>query len=93
MFNYECAKALNATVVALNKCKGFGKITHKLGLKLFYTFVLPVIEFGSEICNYRRELGEIERVQLKVLKMLLGVKQSTATCVIFAETGTCMLGY
>ena len=47
-----------------------------------------MIEYGSEIWNYYgREIFEIGRVQLKFIKMLLGVrvKQSTATCAIRAE--------
>jgi hypothetical protein len=84
---YVSDKARKASFAAMNKCKGMGKISPKIGLKMFDTFVLPVIEYGSEIWSCGREIIEIERVQLKFLKMLLGVKQSTASCAILAETG------
>ena len=87
MSNYVCDSAHNTPFATLNKCNGLGKISSEIGLKLADTFVLPVIEYGSEIWNYGREISKIQRVQFKLLKMLLGVKQSTATCAIPAETG------
>ena len=74
MSNYICDKARKATFAALNKWKGLGKFSPKIGWKLFDTFVQPVIKYGSEIWNYGKEISEIERVQFKFLNMLLGVK-------------------
>ena len=87
MTKYVKDKSRKASFVALKKCSGIGKISTKIGIQLFNSYVQPVLEYGSEIWSKGKEFAVIESVQLGFLKMLLGVKGSTASCAIYAETG------
>jgi hypothetical protein len=87
MTKYTSDKALKACFVAVKKCSSLGKVTPKIGLQLFDSFVLPVLEYASEIWSSGGPKKELERVQLRFIKMILGVKSSTATGAVYAETG------
>ena len=53
---------------------------------MFDTLLKPILTYGSEIwgtANY----DVIEKFYLKFLKQVLGVKATTNTCMIYAETG------
>ena len=47
----------------------------------------PILDYGAEICSFGKEIKELESVQLGFIKMLLGVKSSTSSNAIYAETG------
>ena len=79
--------ARKASFGALRRCKSLGKVTPRIGLHLFDRIVLPVIEYACEIWGDGKEKKELESVQLKFIKMLLGVKTSTSTLAVYAETG------
>ena len=87
MINYVKDKARKASFAAMKKCNGIGKITPKIGFQLFDSYVQPVIEYGSEIWSRGREYPDIESVQLGFIKMLMCVKNSTASCAVYGETG------
>ena len=80
-------KAMKATFAVLKKCKSIGRLTPKIAMTLFDTHVLPVLEYGCEIWANGELHQAMEAVQLKFLKMMLGVKNNTATVAIYAETG------
>ena len=80
-------KARKASFSAMNKCSSIGKVSVKTGLHIFDSFVKPVLTYGSEIWSLGKEIDEIETVQLRFLKMLLNVKESTANVAMYAETG------
>ena len=55
-------------------------------LQLFDTLLKPILTYGSEVwgtANY----DVIEKFYLTFIKQSLGVKSSTNTCMVFAETG------
>ena len=55
-------------------------------MDLFCTLVKPILLYGSELYgthNYK----VIEQFHLKFLKRTLNVKQSTNTCMVYAEMG------
>ena len=87
MSKYTADKALKACFAAIKKCSSLGKVTPKIGLQLFDSFVSPVLEYASEIWSTGKAKDGLERVQLRFLKMILGVKSSTATGAVYAETG------
>ena len=86
MYKYVTEKSRRASFVATRKCAGIGKMTPKVGLHLYDSFVRSVTEYGCEIWSLGKEFQEIETVQLRFIKMLLGVKLSTANVAIYAET-------
>ncbi len=65
-------KALKACFVAIKKCSSIGRVTPKISLQLFDSFVLPVLEYGCEIWSNGAQVEKLERIQLKFLKLMLG---------------------
>ena len=80
-------KAMKTIFAVMKKCKSIGKLTPKIAITLFDTYVLPILEYGCEIWSKGELHQSVEAVQLKFLKMMLGVKNNTATVAIYAETG------
>ena len=55
-------------------------------IDLFNKIVKPVLLYGCEIWGFGN-IDCIERVQLKFLKYILGLKSSTPNCMVYGETG------
>ena len=49
--------------------------------------MVPVLEYASDVWAFGKCKDEIEKIQLKFLKLLLGVRSNTSTAAIYAETG------
>ena len=67
-------KALKACVACFRKVSNIGKITPRIGLKLFDSFVAHVLEYASEMRS-DESIADIEQIQIRYLKML-GVKST-----------------
>ena len=80
-------KGLRASFVASKKVRYLGRVTPKVYLQLFDSFVLSVLEYASEIWSQGKELLKIERIQLRFFKHMLGVKDSTSTLALYSELG------
>ena len=87
MIDETAKKGLRALFGVMRKCKSVGRLSPKISMNLFDTFVLPVLEYGCEVWAKGMPIQAIEGVQLKFLKMTLGVKKSTATAAVYSETG------
>lgn len=59
-------------------------ITEKL--KLFDAMILPILNYGSEIWGFH-SAPNVERVYLKFLKQILGVRTQTCTAAVYGELG------
>ena len=55
-------------------------------LELFDTLIMPILTYGCEVWGCEN-LNIIEKLHLKYLKHILGVKMSTPTCMVLGETG------
>jgi hypothetical protein len=55
-------------------------------LKLFDAMISPILFYGSEVWGFHKA-PDIERVHLKFLKQLLGVKVQTTNSAVFGEFG------
>ena len=64
-----------------------GKPSPAIALKMFDCQILPILEYGCEIWTCNKEFDVIEKVQLKQLKYMLGVRTQTSTLAIYADTG------
>ena len=78
-------KALKAMNVLLNKLKTFN-FTLKTYCQLFDSFVTSILSYGSEVWGNTKS-KEIERIHLKFLKRILGVKISTSNASLYGELG------
>ena len=87
MVDYITDKSTKATFMVYKKCKAIGRVSPKLSLQLYDSYVDPVLNYSSEIWGKTKSVASIERVQLRYLKYMLGVKDSTCTPAVFGETG------
>lgn len=62
-------------------------MTPKVALKMFDTHVLPILEYNCEVWFGKKKINEIEKIQLKFLKSMLGVQNQTTTVGLLADTG------
>ena len=59
----------------------------QLALKLFDSYVLPILEYNSVIWSQTSQIQEIEKIQLQYLKSMMNVRKQTSTLSVYAETG------
>ena len=55
-------------------------------LMLFDALVLPIINYGSEEWGFHKS-KDTERVHLRFLKQILGVRQQTCNMIVYGELG------
>ena len=84
---YLAAQARKA-IFAANKYAydAVGKLSPILQLKVFDCQILPILEYGSEIWSNCKEINILEKIHLKYLKNILGVKPQTSTLAVYGET-------
>ena len=87
MGSFISDKARKATFATVKKCKSLGFLTPKVALQLFDSNVSSILNYASEIWNNCNPIDDIERVQLRFLKYMLGVKDSTCTAAVYGEVG------
>ena len=59
----------------------------QLSFKIFNQQIRPVMEYASEIWGQDTPIELVERVQLKLFKNVLRVRQSTPDLAVYGETG------
>lgn len=55
-------------------------------IKLFDSMVLPILNYASEIWGFHKSPG-VEKIHLKFLKQILGVRTSTPSAAVYGEFG------
>ena len=78
-------KAIRALSMLLYKCKAYD-LKPKLLCQLFDAFVVPILNYASEICGFTKS-KELERIHLKFCKRLLQVRSNTCNAAIYGELG------
>lgn len=87
---YQTQKALatqaNKALFSLNSLfeKVSLNVTEKL--KLFDTMVSPILTYGSEVWGFHAA-PDIERIHLKFMKRILGVRPQTTNAAVYGELG------
>ena len=69
----------------LSKCRRL-KLPIDLQLKLFDSVVQPILTYGSEVWG-PYGINVVEKLQLRFLKLILGLKRCTPTVMVRGETG------
>jgi len=64
-----------------------GYVTPLLSLKMFDTYILPILEYNCEIWGNNKPIPELEKIQLGYLKTMLGVRKQTPSLAVYGETG------
>ena len=67
--------------------QSLGCITSKLSLKMFDTFILPILEYNNEMWAGEKPINDLEKLQLGYLKNMLGVRKQTSALAVYSETG------
>ena len=80
-------QTLKATFDLQKKISNFDCIKPPEVKDLFYKMVVPILNYPSEVWGFHSG-ADVERVHLKFLKNLLGVKRSTQNDFIYWEYGT-----
>ena len=58
----------------------------KIKLSLFDSMIVPILTYGSEVWGVYN-FKEVDRLHIRFLKYILGVKTQTPTMAIYGETG------
>ena len=82
---YVIGKALRASSMLLHNIFTY-EVKPSIVLQLFDTFVGSVLTIGCPVWGFTKS-KDIERVQMKFCKSVLGVKQTTSTTAIYGELG------
>ena len=86
-FIYISEKASKAMYTIVHSTNELGKLPIRTGIKLFDTVVKPIIEYGSELWSVYKGCNIMEKVHIKFLKMLLGVKSNTSNLMVYGDLG------
>ena len=86
-YGHIAKQARKAMFKILKDTKKIGMMPPSVALKLFDSLVLPILEYGSEIWSRNKSIDEIEYIQTKFIKIILGVNNNSSNLAIQAETG------
>lgn len=88
MSEYLCTQAQKALFALSGKTKtALGYLPPTLAIKMFDTYILPILEYNNMLWGKNTQNLELEKTQLGYLKNILGVRRQTPTLAIYAETG------
>ncbi len=85
--NYVLNNCRRALFKIRKLCLPLGQVPPSLGLKLFDSLVMPLIDYASEIWLNNDIVKDLETFQLGYLKRLLGVRPQTPTLAVYGELG------
>ena len=89
--NISHLKAKSIQAIITSKTSVHGAVGNELPTQLFFKIfnhqVRPILEYASEIWYQEKPIEDLERVQLKYLKNVLSVRQSTPDLAVYGETG------
>ena len=63
-----------------------GKLSPTIAFKAFDCQILPILEYGSDICYTGDAVYDLEKIHLKFNKSTLGVRKQTPTPAIYGDT-------
>jgi hypothetical protein len=88
MPEYLIAQAQKALFALKGKMKpSLGHISPPLAIKMFDSYILPILEYNAMLWSQNHLNPELEKVQLGYLKNVLNVRKQTSTLAVYAETG------
>ena len=88
MIDHVVRQAQKALFALRAKLKSnFGCLPPQLALKMFDSYILPIIEYNNVLWAKKMPIPEIEKIQVQYLKNMLNVRKQTPTLAVYAETG------
>ena len=83
--NKQALQGKKAFYALLNKVKVL-RLPVDLALELFDHLVIPILLYGSEVWGFSN-YTQLEILERKFIKVILGLNKSTPNCMIYGETG------
>ena len=85
---YIRGKANKAIYILLNKLKSLGNVNPSLSIYFFDCFIKPILTYGADIWGYNKHVNTtIEKIHLRFLKYILGLRQNCSTVMVLGDTG------
>ena len=81
----QCVSAKRALFSLMRKCRSLD-LPIDLQIELFDRCVVPIMLYNCEVWGHE-QLEQLDKLQLKFFKLLLGVKRSTPSCMVYGELG------
>ena len=85
-FKEKSIQAILASKTSVHSAVG-NELPTQLFFKIFNQQVRSILEYASEIWYQEKPIEDLERFQLKYLKNVLSVRQSTPDLAVYGETG------
>jgi hypothetical protein len=84
-----CKKAQKSLYRIYSLCKGVGTLPPQVAMKLFDSLVASVLRYGCEVwySPVKACVDPVEKVHLKYMRYVLGVRQSTPIVALYGELG------
>lgn len=79
--------SIKAVYGLYSKTQPLSPLPPKINFTLFDSLVKPVAMYGSDIWGVYKIAEDLDKIQLRFIKSALGVKTSTATVMVYGETG------
>jgi len=88
MSKYLITQAQKALFALQGKMSpSLGHISPLLAIKMFDSYILPILEYNSMLWSRHSQIPDVEKIQLRYLKHILNVRRQTPTLAVYAETG------
>ena len=76
----QAQKALFALQSRIKPSLGY--IPPSLAIKMFVSYILPILEYNSMLWCMGKQHNDMEKLQIRYLKSLLGVRKQTPTLAV-----------
>ena len=94
MYDHLATKAQCAMHALKERIKStVGYLPPTISIKMFDTHILPILDYNSEIWFMNKQIDILEKIQIKFLKSLLGVRSQTSSIAVLGDTGRFPLIY
>ena len=88
MIEHIASQAHKALFALRSKLKSaIGYPPPQLAIKMFDSYILPILEYNSAIWSKNTQINELEKIQIQYLKSVINVRKQTPTLAVYAETG------
>ena len=87
-YDYLLDKARKAIFATARRTKHLGPVPPDIAIYLFNSIIMPILQYGSEVWGINKVCWPMmDRMCLKYLRYILGVKSNTNNSITFGECG------
>ena len=87
-YGFLIDKARKALFAMNRRTKNLGPVPPEIAIYLFNSIIMPILQYGSEVWGVNKACWPLlDRMCLKYMRYVLGVKPSTSNIITFGECG------